>query len=79
MSPDPKVTDTLIYGERLCTEQRTFKSVVWNDDWIVFGDQRGHWHVERAECLAVQFRRRPVRKRHVKLPTAGDVRELEDA
>jgi hypothetical protein len=88
MSTDPKITDTLMYGDRLCREQRTTVAWVWDDDWFACGDQSGHFGVLRAKCLAVQFRRRPGRNRHVVEPTThttGTVplpvwpRVLEDA
>lgn len=84
MSLDPKITDTLLYGyrggDRLCMEQRTFRSCVWDDEWVVFGDQVGQFGEDRAKHVAVQFRLRPARRRYVAEPPAKTrVKEFEDA
>lgn len=65
MSADPKITDTLLYGEGLCREQHTDKSFIWDDDWVVFADQHGRFGEYGAKHVAMQFRRRPKRERHV--------------
>lgn len=64
MSADPKITDTLMYGEGVCQEHRTFDSFIWDDDWVVFGDQHGRFGEPGAKHVAVQFRQRPKRYRY---------------
>lgn len=65
MSRDAKITDTLLYGEGLCREQRRSDSFVWDDEWVVFGDQYGRFGEPNAKHFAVQFRRRPGRIRYM--------------
>lgn len=81
MSADPKITDTLMYGEGLCREQRTSTAFVWDDNWVAFGDQYGRFGEFGAKHVAVQFRRRPKRVRHICDSPLGPilVKELEDA
>lgn len=79
MSADPKITDTLLYGEGVCREQHTCASFVWDDDWVVFGDQNGRFGELMAKHVAVQFRRRPARVRVARVVLHGArVKELED-
>lgn len=73
MAADPKITDTLMYGEGLCREQRICASFIWGDDWVVFGDQYGRFGEYGAKHVAAQFRRRPKRIRHICDSPAGPV------
>jgi hypothetical protein len=82
MTDDPKITDTLLYGEGVCREQRTCESCIWDDEWVVFGDQYGRFGEVEAKHVAVQFRRRPPRQRYIEppfVPVPSRVKELEDA
>jgi hypothetical protein len=84
MSTDPKITDTLMYGDDLCQWQRIATAFVWDDDWLVFGDENSRFGMSSVRHLAVQFRRRPTRERYVDVPPSSipvgrQSRVLEDA
>lgn len=80
MSEDPKITDTLLYGEGVCREQRTCESYIWDDEWVVFGDQYGRFGESIGKHVAVMFRRRPARMRYAVEPLIrARIKELEDA
>jgi hypothetical protein len=79
MSRDPKITNTLLYGEGLCREQRLSTAYVWDDDWLVVADQLGKFGTLDIKHVAVRFYRRLERERYVAERIRVRVKELEDA
>ena len=79
MSADPKITETVLYGDRLCREGRECMSFIWDDDWLALADQRRYFQGPEIGPVAVQFLRRPARKRYVIEPELILGRILEDA
>jgi hypothetical protein len=77
MITDPKITDTSLYsygdssyGEGLCREQHICSApFIWDEEWLVIGDQRSRFGEDHAKHFAAQFQRRPKRGRHVIEPS----------
>ena len=69
----PTITGNEFYEQRICPAP-----FAWDDDWLVCGEQVSIY-AGPVKCVAVQFRRRPARKRYVVDPELIPGRILEDA
>jgi hypothetical protein len=80
MTIEDRTQDIVSYWKRVdaATKLRRILAgaFVWDDDWMVVGDQRSVWG---DIDFAVQFRRRPVRETYVREPERPPSRLLEDA